>query len=129
MIGEIRMINEKFLEVIAHEGVVAIVTWTKDNVHVANTWNRYITVVSDDTFLIPAAWMKKTEENIKVNDQVKITLGSKEVMGSIGMGAGFSIEGTASFLDSGSEYDMMKEKFPFLSQVLKIKINSLKQTI
>lgn len=123
------MINEKFLEVIAHEGVVAIVTWTKENVHVANTWNSYITVVSDDTFLIPAAWMKKTEKNIKVNDQVKITLGSKEVMGTIGMGAGFSIEATASFLDSGSEYDMMKEKFPFLSQVLKIKINSLKQTI
>lgn len=123
------MINEKFSEVIAHEGVVAIVTWTKEGVHVANTWNSYITPVSDDTFLIPAAWMKKTEENIKVNDQVKITLGSKEVMGTIGMGAGFSIEGTASFLDSGSEYDMMKEKFPFLSQVLKIKINSLKQTI
>ena len=123
------MLNEKFLETISHEGVVSIVTWTTENVHIANTWNSYLTVISDDTFLIPAAWMKKTEENTKENNKVKLTLGSKEVMGTIGMGAGFSIEGEASFLSSGTEYEMMKEKFPFLTQVLQIKVTSLKQTI
>lgn len=123
------MFNEKFLEVLSHEGVVAIVTWTKDNVHVSNTWNSYLTVVSEDTFLIPAAWMKKTEENIRTNDQVKITLGSKEVIGTMGPGAGFSLEGIASFANTGEEYEMMKQKFPFLTQVLKIKVTSLKQTI
>ena len=123
------MLNEKFLETISHEGVVSIVSWTPENVHIANTWNSYVTVVSDNTFLIPAAWLKKTEENVKINNKVKLTLGSKEVMGTIGMGAGFSIEGEASFEDSGAEYEMMKEKFPFLTQVLKIKVTSLKQTI
>lgn len=124
------MLNEKFLEVVAHEGVVSIVSWTNDDVHIANTWNSYLTVVSDDSFLIPAAGMKKTEKNVQKNNRVKLTLGSKEVMGTIGPGAGFSLEGTATFSGPESEhYEMMKAKFPFLNQVLKITVTSLKQTI
>ncbi len=45
------------------------------------------------------------------------------------MGAGFLIEGTAKFLEEGSDFDMMKEKFSFLSRVLEITVISAKQTI
>lgn len=123
------MLNEKFYEVISHEGVVSIVSWSNGDAHVVNTWNSYLNTVQDYKLLIPAAGMRKTESNINVNKRVKVTLGSREVMGYRSMGTGFLIEGTAKFLESGAEFDMMKEKYPFLSRVLEITVTSLKQTL
>ncbi|MBK1813703.1 pyridoxamine 5'-phosphate oxidase family protein [Clostridium sp. YIM B02505] len=123
------MLNEKLLEVISHEGVVAIVTCANNEAHVVNTWNSYLNATEDGRLLIPAAGMRRTQKNIELNNNVKLTFGSKEVMGHQYMGAGFLIEGTAKFLESGSDYDMMKEKFPFLSRVLEITVVSAKQTI
>lgn len=123
------MINEKLLDVISHEGVVAIVSWSNDEAHVVNTWNSYLNVTEDGRLLIPAAGMRRTQKNVEVNNKVKVTLGSKEVMGHQYMGTGFLIEGTARFVESGSEFDMMKIKFPFLSRVLEIRVLSAKQTL
>ena len=44
-------------------------------------------------------------------------------------GTGFVVEGTAKYLTSGPDYDMMKEKFSFLSRVLEITVTSAKQGI
>ncbi|WP_026882267.1 pyridoxamine 5'-phosphate oxidase family protein [Clostridium akagii] len=123
------MLNEKLLEVISHEGVVAIVSCSNNEAHVVNTWNSYINTTEDGKLLIPAAGMRKTQKNLEQNSIVKVTIGSKEVMGHAYMGAGFLIEGTAKFLQSGTEFGMMKEKFSFLSRVLEITVTSLKQTI
>ncbi|WP_315067706.1 pyridoxamine 5'-phosphate oxidase family protein [uncultured Clostridium sp.] len=123
------MINEKLLEVISHEGVVAIVSWNKEEAHVVNTWHSYLNVTEDGRLLIPAAGMRRTQKNVEENNKVKVTLGSKEVMGHQYMGAGFLIEGTAKFVESGSDFEMMKDKFPFLSRVLEITVVSAKQTI
>jgi uncharacterized pyridoxamine 5'-phosphate oxidase family protein len=122
------MLNEKFFEIISHEGVVAIVTNGNEGAHVVNTWNSYL-VIEGDKILIPAAGMRKTQKNIEQNNKVKITLGSKEVMGHNFMGAGFLIEGTARFLESGSEFDMMKQKYLFLSRVLEVKVETATQTL
>ncbi|MDF2936177.1 MAG: pyridoxamine 5-phosphate oxidase family protein [Paenibacillaceae bacterium] len=122
------MFNEKFVEVISHEGVVSIVTSGADGAHVSNTWNSYL-VLEGDKLLIPAAGMRKTQVNIEQNNQVKVTLGTREVMGYRYMGTGFLIEGTAAFLTSGPAYNLMKEKFPFLSRVLEIEAVSVKQTL
>lgn len=123
------MLTEKFFEVISHEGVVSIISWGKGEPHVANTWNSYLTLTKDNKILIPAAGMVKTEANIKENNKVKMTLGSKEVQGHFTQGAGFRLEGTAKFISSGEEYDMMKEKFPFLTRVLEITLTEVKQTL
>ncbi len=123
------MLTEKFFEVISHEGVVSIISWGKREPHVANTWNSYLTLTKDNKILIPAAGMVKTEANIKENNKVKMTLGSKEVQGHFTQGAGFRLEGTAKFISSGEEYDMMKEKFPFLTRVLEITLTEVKQTL
>ncbi len=123
------MLTEKFLEVISHEGVVSIISWRKGEPHVVNTWNSYLTLTKDNKILIPAAGMVKTEANIKENNKVKMTLGSKEVQGHFTQGAGFRLEGTAKFISSGEEYDMMKEKFPFLTRVLEITLTEVKQTL
>jgi len=50
-------------------------------------------------------------------------------MGHRSMGAGFLLEGTAVYYSEGAEYDMMKAKFSFLTRVLAITVNSVKQTI
>lgn len=123
------MLTEKFFDVIKHEGVVSIVSWGKDEPHVVNTWNSYVNVTSDERLLIPAAGMRRTQKNTEQNSKVKVTLGSKEVMGYKYPGTGFLIEGTARFVESGKEYEMMKEKFPFLSRVLEITVISATQTL
>lgn len=123
------MLTEKFFEVISHEGVVSIISWGKGEPHVANTWNSYLTLTKDNKILIPAGVMVKTEANIKENNKVKMTLGSKEVQGHFTQGAGFRLEGTAKFISLGEEYDMMKEKFPFLTRVLEITLTEIEQTL
>ncbi|MBX4263339.1 pyridoxamine 5'-phosphate oxidase family protein [Clostridium estertheticum] len=123
------MLNEKLLDVISHEGVVAIVTCSNNESHVANTWNSYINATEDGRLLIPAAGMIKTQKNIEQNDKIKLTIGCKEVMGYRSLGTGFLIEGTAKFVKSGADFDMMKAKFSFLNRVLEITVTSSKQTL
>ena len=124
------MLTEKFFDVLKKEGVVSIVSWGIDEPHVVNTWNSYLEVTSDERILIPAYAMRKTEKNVNQNNKVKIALGSKEVLGYKDyQGTGFVIEGTAKYLESGSEFDMMKEKFSFLTRVLEITVTSAKQML
>ena len=47
----------------------------------------------------------------------------------MGMGTGFVIDGTAEFLTEGAEYEMMKEAFPFLTRVLAVTPEKIRQTI
>ncbi|WP_346876718.1 MULTISPECIES: pyridoxamine 5'-phosphate oxidase family protein [unclassified Clostridium] len=123
------MFTDKFFEVLNHEGVVSIVTCANNTAHVANTWNSYLIVVEENKILIPAAAMIKTEENINANPKVKLTLGSKEVMGYKYMGTGFLLEGTAKFLKDGDNFKKMKEKCPFLTRTLEVTVTSCKQTL
>lgn len=123
------MFTEKLMEVLTHEGVVSIVTCSNNEAHVANTWNSYLVVVEGNKILIPAAAMIKTEENINANPKVKLTLGSKEVMGYKYMGTGFLLEGTAKFLKDGEYFKMMSEKYPFLTRVLEVTVDSCRQTL
>lgn len=123
------MFTEKFLEVLSNEVVVSIVTCANNEAHVSNTWNSYLVIVEENKILIPAAAMIKTENNININPNVKLTLGSHEVMGYKYMGTGFLLEGTASFLKDGDNFKMMRNKFPFLTRVLEVTVSSCKQTL
>ena len=122
-------LSEKFLEVIKHEGVVSIMSWGVEP-HLVNTWNSYLVVTEDERILIPAYGFRKTEKNVDVNNKVKISLGSKDVSGYNDYpGTGFIIEGTARYIESGDEYDMMKSKFSFLTRVLEITVDKAKQML
>jgi hypothetical protein len=124
------MLTEKFYEVQKKEGVVSIVSWGKEEPHIVNTWNSYLVVTADERILIPAYAMRRTEKNVKENNRVKLALGSREVMGfNDYQGTGFALEGTATYLESGAEFDMMKEKFSFLTRVLEITVTSAKQML
>jgi len=123
------MFTEKFKEVISKEGVVSIVSCADGEAHVVNTWNTYLMLADDQRLLIPAWAMRKTESKTLKNNNVLLTVGSKEVEGRMGMGTGFLVKGTAKFLSSGPEFDLMKSRFSFLTRVLEITVSSLKQTI
>ena len=125
-----KLLPQKFYDVLKHEGVVAIVSWGEGEPHVVNTWNSYLVVTEDERILIPAYGMRKTEKNVNVNNRLKITVGSKEVLGYKDyQGTGFVIEGTANYIESGDTYDMMKAKFSFLTRVVAVTVSSIKQTI
>ena len=69
-------------------------------------------------------------QNVDVNNKVKIALGSKEVLGNKDYpGTGFVIDGSARYLESGEEFDMMKSKFSFLTRVLEITVDSAMQML
>lgn len=123
------MFTDKFLEVISKEGVVSIVSCADNEAHVVNTWNTYLVNPNDGRLLIPAWAMRKTEKKILKNNKVLLTVGSKEIIGRNGLGCGFLVEGTARFIPSGSEWDMMKAKFSFLTRVLEVTVTSIRQTL
>jgi hypothetical protein len=122
-------LSEKFLEVIKHEGVVSIMSWGVEP-HLVNTWNSYLVVTEDERILIPAYGFRKTQKNVNMNNKVKLTMGSKDVLGYKDYpGTGFLVEGTARYIESGEEYDMMKSKFTFLTRVLEISVDNAKQML
>lgn len=122
-------LSDKFLNVLKHEGVVSIMT-SGIEPHLVNSWNSYLVVTEDERILLPAYAYKKTGKNLDVNNQIVISVGSKNVLGYKDYpGTGFIVKGTGSFIDSGSEFDMMKEKFSFLNRVLVVNVTQAKQML
>ena len=123
------VIPEKLLEVLKKDGVVAIATLGPEGPHMVNTWNTYIRVSQDGRLLIPAGYFRQTQANIAFNNKVLVTLGSIKVQGFNGPGTGFLIKGTASFLESGPEFDTIKSVYGWARAVLAITIDSATQTL
>jgi len=122
------MISETLLEILKQDGVVAIATLGQDGPHMVNTWNSYVRISSDGRLLIPAGYMHRTEANIAHNPQVLITLASSKVPGLHGPGAGFLIKGTAAFITSGPDFDLLKSKFDWLRATLAVSPDVVTQT-
>lgn len=125
------MLNEKLKEVLTHpsDGAIAIVTQGINEPHVVNSWNSYVNITPNDKFLIPVGGMNETEKNISRNNKVKLTIANREVQGKMYKGTGFLIKGSAGFIKEGSEFEMMKTKFPWARAVLEITIESADQTL
>ena len=123
------MIPEKLAEVLRHEGVVAIATLGQDGPHMVNTWNSYLQLSAVERILIPVGYMRRTEANIAHDNQVLITLGSREVAGKMGPGTGFLIIGTASIEATGSDFDATRARFPWARAVMAVTANSIEQTL
>lgn len=125
------MLNEKLVEVITSppDSAMSIVTQGMNEPHVVNSWNSYINITSDDKLLIPVGGMQQTEQNISRNNNVLLTIANRDVLGKMYKGAGFLIKGTARFVKEGSEFDMIKEKYPWARAILEVTIISAEQTI
>jgi predicted pyridoxine 5'-phosphate oxidase superfamily flavin-nucleotide-binding protein len=124
------LVPKKLLEVLQHEGVVAIATQGQDGrPHLVNTWNSYILLPGDELLLIPVGGMNRTQNNVSENNAVLLTLGSREVEGRRGPGTGFLIAGTAEFLSTGVDFETVKFKFPWARAALKISMGNIEQTL
>ena len=123
------MFDERFMTVVSKEGVVSIVSCSDEEAHVVNTWNSYLAFPGEDRILIPVYGMRKTQKKVEINSNVLLTLGTKEIEGKMGPGTGYLIKGTAIFMQSGPEFEMMKEKFSWANRVLEVTVSSVKQTI
>jgi hypothetical protein len=131
MKGCITVLNEKLLAILSHpaDGAVSIVTNGDDGPHLVNTWNSYIEVTSNDKLLIPAAGFVKTERNLSVNNEAILSIASREIEGYRGKGTGFIVRGSTHFIKSGTEFDRIKERFPWARAVLEITVVSAKQML
>lgn len=123
------MFTDTFLEALNKEGVAPIVTWSGGEPHLAATWNSYLHKTEDAKLLIPVMGMKTTQDNIAANNHVKMVIGSKEVMGKYGPGAGFLLEGTARVIRDGKELAMMRERFDWANCVIEITVTQITQTV
>lgn len=123
------MFPENFLMTLSKEGVASIATWAGGEPHLAATWNSYIHKTESDALLIPVMGMQTTQNNIAANNRVKMVIGSKEIMGKYGPGAGFLLEGTARFLHSGEELAMMQKRFTWAVCVMEITVMKIAQTV
>ena len=124
-----KKLSDKFYDVLKHEGVVSIMSWGIEP-HLVNTWNSFVVVTEDERLLIPAYGFRKTEKNVNVNNKIKLAIGSKNVLGYKDYpGTGFIVEGTARYIESGEEYDMMKQKFDFLKRVFEVTVEKAKQML
>jgi hypothetical protein len=120
---------DALLEVLKHDGVVAIGTTGPEGQHMVNTWNGYVQVTEDGRLLVPAGYMHRTEANLAADDRVLVTLGSSKVRGKNAMGTGFLLRGTAAFLSQGAEFDRVKGRFSWARAALVITPSSAEQTL
>lgn len=123
------MIPEKLTEVLKYEGVVSIVTKGVNDAHVVNTWNSYLRITEDGRLIGPVGGMNKTESNIQENNEVLMTIGSREVQGFHSKGTGFLINGLAVFVYEGIEFDDIKQNFPWARAVMEVEVKSITQTL
>lgn len=122
-------IPETVLEILKHDGIVAIATLGTEGPHLVNTWNSYVRISEEGRLLIPAGYMHQTEANLKTNDAVWITLGSSKVAGKMGPGTGFLIKGTAAFVTSGPDFESTKSRFSWARAALAVTVLSATQTL
>jgi hypothetical protein len=122
------MVPEVLAELMKSDGVVAIATMGEDGPHMVNTWNAYLGMSDDGRLLIPAGYMNRTQANVAFNPHVVITIASSKVAGLHGPGAGCLIKGTAEFVTSGPEYDLLKKRFAWLRATVAVTIESAVQT-
>ena len=86
-------------------------------------------ITKDETMFSPVGGMVKTESNLKENNKVQVTIGSREVEGMHSMGTGFLIDGTGTLIYEGDSFDEMKQEFPWARAVLQISPESITQTL
>ncbi|MDY0242646.1 MAG: pyridoxamine 5'-phosphate oxidase family protein [Rhodospirillaceae bacterium] len=123
------MFTAEFLATLEKEGVAPIVTWNEKEPNLAATWNSYIHRTGDNKLLIPVQGMLTVQDNVARNNKVKMVIGSKEVQGKFGPGAGFLLEGTAAFIREGKQLAMMQERFPWANCVLEVSVSRITQTV
>lgn len=124
------MLNEKLIEVMTSppDAALTLVTEGPGGAHLANTWNSYVQIQGDRLF-IPASRMRQTEDNLRLNPRIQLSVANREVQGLSYKGTGFIIEGTGVFLEEGPEYEAVRERFPWARAALAVTVIRAEQKL
>lgn len=120
-------IDNKVKEILSKEAPAAIVTSNGEGPHLVGTWNSFIQVMNDETLAIPAGGMSDTERNVRAGSEMQLLVGSREVQGKSGPGAGYRLTGKPSFETSGPNYDKIKSVHNWARGALVLKVNEVEQ--
>lgn len=112
---------------IKHEGPAAIVTSSPEGPHLVGTWNSYLELVDDRRLAVPAGGLSETERNVQQGSKVQMLIGSKEVRGMQGPGAGFRLSGQADFQVSGEVFRQVKSRFDWARAAMVLDVEQLEQ--
>jgi hypothetical protein len=123
------MLNEKIIEILKHEGPATFATHGTDGIHLAATWNSYIEPLQNDTLLIPAGHLNKTQRNVEAGSEVQMILASKDVAGLQGGGAGFLLKGKAKFEGEGANFDKVKSHFDWARSVMVFNVKEVTELV
>ena len=123
------MLNEKIIEILKHEGPATFATYGTDGIHLAATWNSYIEPLQNDTLLIPAGHLNKTQRNVEAGSEVQMILASKDVAGLQGGGAGFLLKGKAKFEGEGANFDKVKSHFDWARSVMVFNVKEVTELV
>jgi hypothetical protein len=124
------MLPQTLLEVLNHEAPIAIATQGEDGPHLSNTWNSYVQVSGEDTLIVPAGGLRRTEANIAKDDRIKMSIASRQVKGKNGgQGTGFVLTGTAKFHFEGPSFEKVKERYSWARAAVVVKVETAEQTL
>ena len=125
------MLTEKFLEMLKYEGEVALTSWGSEaEPHSTGTWISYLTLTDDGRLLAPAAGFSHFEADVKVNSKVFALMAVREVTGLDNYpGIGFRLTAEAKMLTEGTDYELVKDKYPWCRQVLELTALKLEQLL
>ena len=124
------MLDPKLIEILTTgaDGALTIVTNGPAGPHLVNTWNSYVIIDGND-LLIPVGGMVHTEENLKKDNTVLLSVSNRDVLGLRYKGAGMSLFGTARIETEGAAYDQVSERFRWARGALVITVERTVQTL
>jgi hypothetical protein len=108
---------------------VSIVTVGTEGCHSIGIRNCDITVVNNETLLIPARGMRKTENNIKDGSDIKLIIGNWEMTMAGGAEIGYYLTGNAEFHYTDSYYELIKSRFDWAQAALVVTIQRVEELI
>lgn len=124
--------DPKVKEITRYEGVTTIISWgSSEEPNARATWNTYLQFKDDNKILIPVAGFTSIQQDVKVNDTVKLLFGTTEIEGMNGYkgGTGYLLKGRAEFIESGEDFDKIKEDYQWINKVMVITVEDTKQLI
>ncbi len=116
----------KIREVIDKAEWVSLATAGPDGPHLAATWGDYVRAlgVENDTILIPAGGLRKTEENLGRDSRIELLFATRQVQGSRSAGQGCRISGRGELQATGAAADRVKARFPWARAALVVTVES-----
>lgn len=124
------MLDPKLREILTTggDGALTIVTNGPGGPHLVNRRNSYV-LIEGDELLIPVGGMVHTEENLKKNNAVSLSVCNRDVMGLRSKGCGMTLPGTARIEERGPAFSAIRKQFSWARAALVIRVEQSTQTL